>query len=109
MTDKNILVLGSVNADHVLDVGTFPLPGETTVGSNYRVVAGGKGANQAVACARLGGRTQFLACVGDDSEGHEAIAALARDGLDTSIIEISKKGRTGVALSRSPRGRRSSG
>ena len=98
MTDKNILVLGSVNADHVLDVGSLPLPGETTVGSNYRVVAGGKGANQAVACARLGGRTRFLASVGDDSEGHEAIAALAVDGMDTSSIEVAGNCRTGVAL-----------
>ena len=98
MTAKKILVLGSVNADHVLDVQSFPTPGETMVGSNYRVVAGGKGANQAVACARLGGTTAFLACVGDDSEGLDTIASLAADGMDTSRIEVTKNGRTGVAL-----------
>ena len=98
MTDKKILVLGSVNADHVLDVKSLPAPGETMVGSKYRVVAGGKGANQAVACARLGGNTQFLACVGDDTEGHTTIASLSRDGMDTSAIAISRDSRTGVAL-----------
>lgn len=98
MTSKKIVVLGSVNADHVLDVQSFPTPGETKVGSNYRVVAGGKGANQAVACARLGGAMQFIACVGDDTEGHGTIASLARDGMDTSNIEVIKNGRTGVAL-----------
>lgn len=98
MTSKKILVLGSVNADHVLDVKSFPTHGETIVGSNYRVVAGGKGANQAVACARLGGDTQFLACVGDDAEGLDTIESLAADGVDTSKIEVVKNGRTGVAL-----------
>ena len=98
MTAKKILVLGSVNADHVLDVQSFPTPGETMVGSNYRVVAGGKGANQAVACARLGGTTAFLACVGNDPEGLDTIASLATDGMDTSRIEVTKNGRTGVAL-----------
>lgn len=98
MTTKKILVLGSVNADHVLDVESFPTPGETMVGSNYRVIAGGKGANQAVACARLGGTTQFLACVGDDAEGLDTIASLAKDGMDTSNIEVTRNGRTGVAL-----------
>jgi ribokinase len=98
MTDKTILVLGSVNADHVLDVQSLPTPGETRIGSNYRVVAGGKGANQAVACARLGGSTQFLACVGDDADGIGSVGALGLDGIDTSTIEVSKNTRTGVAL-----------
>ena len=98
MSDRKILVIGSVNVDHVLNVETLPRPGETATGSNYRVVAGGKGANQAVACARLGGSTHFLACVGDDSEGRQTIAALARDGVDTSTITISPDHRTGVAL-----------
>jgi ribokinase len=102
MTDgtatPKILVLGSVNTDHVLDVQSFPTPGETGVGSNYRVVAGGKGANQALACARLGGATQFLACVGDDVEGRGTIASLATDGVDTSNIDVTKNARTGVAL-----------
>ena len=98
MTAKKILVLGSVNADHVLDMQSFPTPGETKVGSNYRVVAGGKGANQAVACARLGGTTQLLACVGDDVDGHGTITSLDADGMDTSTIEIVERCRTGVAL-----------
>ena len=98
MTDRKILVIGSVNVDHVLDVEALPLPGETSAGSNYRLTPGGKGANQAVACARLGGNTQFLACVGDDPGGHEAVAALAGDGIDTSALEVSTGSRTGVAL-----------
>ncbi|MBE9538053.1 MAG: ribokinase [Proteobacteria bacterium] len=98
MTDRKILVIGSVNVDHVLNVEELPRAGETSAGSNYRVVAGGKGANQAVACARLGGDTQFLACVGDDPEGHEAIAALSGDGMDTSAVKVSPGCRTGVAL-----------
>ena len=98
MSDRTILVIGSVNVDHVLDVEALPQPGETATGSNYRLIPGGKGANQAVACARLGGNTQLLACVGDDPEGHEAIAALASDGIDTSAVEVSTNCRTGVAL-----------
>jgi ribokinase len=98
MTDRKILVIGSVNVDHVLDVEALPRPGETSTGSNYRLIPGGKGANQAVACARLGGNTQLLACVGDDPGGHEAIAALAGDGIDTSALEVSTGSRTGVAL-----------
>ena len=98
MSDRTILVIGSVNVDHVLDVEALPQPGETATGSNYRLIPGGKGANQAVACARLGGNTQLLACVGDDPEGHAAIAALASDGIDTSAVEVSTNCRTGVAL-----------
>jgi ribokinase len=98
MTNKKILVLGSVNADHVLNVPSFPSVGETMAGSNYRVVAGGKGANQVVACARLGGNTRFLACVGDDADGLDSIASLARDGVDTTGVDVIKDGRTGVAL-----------
>jgi len=98
MANKTIVVLGSVNADHVLDVPSIPAHGETIAGSNYRVVAGGKGANQAVACARLGGATQFLACVGDDAEGSAAIKSLAADTVKTSCIEVVANARTGVAL-----------
>ena len=62
-----MIVLGSVNANHVLQVPYFPRPGETLMGRNYQVIPGGKGANQAVAAARLGADIGFIACVGSDS------------------------------------------
>ncbi|WP_257275591.1 ribokinase [Endozoicomonas sp. SESOKO4] len=95
---KQILVLGSVNADHVLKVESFPRPGETVTGSRYDVIPGGKGANQAVAIARLGGNTRFLACVGQDAFGHEIIDKFAEEGIDTSLIEQVEGLNTGVAL-----------
>ena len=95
---KQILVLGSVNADHVLRVNQFPRPGETVTGSQYSIIAGGKGANQAVACARLGGQTKFMACVGVDAFGGQIIRQLADDGIDTDCVEQIEGVNTGVAL-----------
>ena len=66
---SKLVVLGSVNADHVLQVPSFPRPGETLHGRNYQVIPGGKGANQAVAAARLNADIGFIACVGDDAFG----------------------------------------
>ncbi len=95
---KQILVLGSVNADHVLRVNQFPRPGETVTGSQYSIVGGGKGANQAVACARLGGQTRFMACVGVDAFGGQIIRQLDDDGIDTGCVEQIEGVNTGVAL-----------
>ena len=95
---KSILVLGSVNADHVLKVSSFPRPGETITGSRYDIIPGGKGANQAVACARLGGKTRFKACIGQDAFGNEILNKFAEDGIDTSLIEQVEGVNTGVAL-----------
>lgn len=95
---KQILVLGSVNADHVLKVDAFPRPGETVTGSRYDIIPGGKGANQAVACARLGGQTRFMACVGQDAFGREISHKFAEDGIDTSLVEQVEGINTGVAL-----------
>ena len=95
---KQILVLGSVNADHVLRVNEFPRPGETVTGSSYKIISGGKGANQAVACARLGGETQFMACVGDDAFGKQIIRQLSDDNIDTRAVEQIGHVNTGVAL-----------
>ena len=94
----SILVLGSVNADHVLTVDQFPRPGETITGHSYSIIPGGKGANQAVACARLGGNTQFMACVGQDAFGREIVAQFAHEGIDTQCIENMEGVNTGVAL-----------
>ena len=96
--NTKILVLGSVNADHVLRLERFPRPGETLTGSSYNVIPGGKGANQAVACARLGGDTQFMACVGQDGFGTEMISRLSTEGMDISPVEQIEGANTGVAL-----------
>ena len=98
MSSKKLIVLGSVNADHVLRVDTFPRPGETVTGSGYRVIPGGKGANQAVAAARLGAGIAFIACVGDDDFGRRMVDAFAADGMDTGAVMTVPGVPTGVAL-----------
>ena len=93
-----IVVIGSINMDLVLRVPRMPLPGETLTGSAFRTIPGGKGANQAVACARLG-RTSvaMVGCVGDDAFGTTLRAALADDGIDVSNVTVLPGVATGVA------------
>ncbi|WP_211824178.1 ribokinase [Kistimonas asteriae] len=98
MSSKKILVLGSVNADHLVRVPRLPKPGETVAGKDYEVIPGGKGANQAVACARLGGQTAFIACVGDDAFGTDMIQRFQADGIDTQAVCQIADQTTGVAL-----------
>lgn len=95
---NKLIVFGSVNADHVLQIPYFPRPGETLMGRNYQVIAGGKGANQAVAAARLGADIGFIACVGSDSFGQNIIQSFARDGINTDYISTIPSTPTGVAL-----------
>ncbi|MFT5880893.1 MAG: ribokinase, partial [Moritella sp.] len=95
---NKLVVLGSVNADHVLQVASFPRPGETLLGHSYAVIPGGKGANQAVAAARLGADTAFIACVGDDSFGRNMITEFNRDGINTDAVMIEKNKPTGIAM-----------
>ncbi len=95
---NKLVVLGSVNADHVLQVASFPRPGETLLGHSYAVIPGGKGANQAVAAARLGADTAFIACVGDDSFGRNMIAEFNRDGINTEAVMIEQDKPTGIAM-----------
>ncbi|MBC7003947.1 ribokinase [Photobacterium sp. BZF1] len=95
---NKLVVLGSVNADHVLQVASFPRPGETLHGHSYCVIPGGKGANQAVAAARLGADIAFIACVGDDSFGHEMRETFAKDGMNTDGVMIEKDMPTGIAM-----------
>ncbi|MGY3943788.1 ribokinase [Aeromonas tecta] len=95
---NRLVVLGSVNADHVLRVPHFPRPGETLTGHSYRVVPGGKGANQAVAAARLGAAVSFIARVGDDAIGHQMRAGFAQDGIDVSAVEQDEALPTGIAI-----------
>lgn len=95
---QQLTVLGSVNADHVVKVDHFPRPGETLTGHSYRVIAGGKGANQAVAAARLGTNVHFIACVGDDDFGISIRNKFASDGVNIDAVMIEENMPTGIAM-----------
>ncbi len=95
---SKLVVLGSVNADHVLQVPSFPRPGETLHGRNYQVIPGGKGANQAVAAARLNADVGFIASVGSDAFGINIIEDFKGDGIDTSGVKIVEGRPTGIAM-----------
>lgn len=94
---KNICVIGSLNMDLVVNVDTMPKPGQTIIGSNFKEVPGGKGANQAVAMTRLNGNVSMIGKVGEDGFGQTLINSLKNDKVDTTYIQTSK-GATGVAL-----------
>ncbi len=93
-----ITVIGSSNTDMICRVPSIPKPGETLMGTDFFTVQGGKGANQAVAAARAGGDVTFIACVGNDAFGQQAIEAYQKDGINTSCIQIVNEVATGVAL-----------
>lgn len=94
---KNICVIGSLNMDLVVNVDAMPKPGQTIIGSNFKEVPGGKGANQAVAMARLNGNVSMIGKVGEDGFGQTLINSLKNDKVDTTYIQTAK-GATGVAL-----------
>ena len=95
---SQLVVLGSVNADHVVQVPSFPRPGETLMASAYQVIAGGKGANQAVAASRLGANVAFIACVGDDDFGLRIYKEYQALGINVSGLMIASNMSTGVAM-----------
>mgnify|MGYP001637534979 FL=1 len=97
-TAGNLVVLGSINADHILNLNSFPTPGETVTGSHYQVAFGGKGANQAVAAGRSGANIAFIACTGDDDIGERVRKQLASDNIDTAPVSVISGEATGVAL-----------
>jgi ribokinase len=97
-TIKPLVVLGSVNADLVLRCQRLPLPGETVNGESFSTLQGGKGANQAVAAARLGAQVGFIGCVGDDDFGRAARQTLQQEGMDTSHLHTMPGVPTGVAM-----------
>ena len=94
----SLVVLGSINADHILNLQSFPTPGETVTGNHYQVAFGGKGANQAVAAGRSGANIAFIACTGDDSIGESVRQQLATDNIDITPVSVIKGESTGVAL-----------
>lgn len=97
-TAGNLVVLGSINADHILNLETFPTPGETVTGNQYQVAFGGKGANQAVAAGRSGANIAFIACTGDDDTGERVRKQLASDNIDVLPVSVVEGESTGVAL-----------
>ncbi|WP_326538679.1 ribokinase [Pseudorhodoferax sp.] len=94
----DILVLGSVNRDLIVHAPRLPLPGETLRGQRFGSCLGGKGANQAVAAARLGARVMLAARVGQREQGGELVAQLAREGVDTCCVVLAADETPGVAL-----------
>jgi len=98
MTGAQVVVVGSLNMDLVARAPRLPVPGETLAGTGFATVPGGKGANQAVAAARLGASTAMVGCVGDDAFGAALAAGLRADGIDTTGVRVAAGCASGVAL-----------
>jgi len=93
-----IAVVGSLNMDLVVRAPRIPQPGETIIGRDFHVIPGGKGANQAVAAARLGGQVSMVGRVGDDDFGAGLRHTLAEAGIDYRYVSLDPEAATGVAL-----------
>ena len=115
---KQICVLGSLNIDMTLFVPHFNAPGETVTGTSLQIFTGGKGGNQAVACARLGAPVKMIGCLGSDANGAMYREALRREGVDASgvetcadvpsgaaFIEVTPEGENRIALAAGANGR----
>jgi ribokinase len=92
-----VVVLGSLNIDHTVRVSAHPKPGETVAGRAMRILAGGKGANQAVAAARAGATVRMIGCIGQDEPGERYLARLRHLGIDVTAVRAVEGARTGVA------------
>lgn len=95
---NQILVIGSSNTDMVVKSDKLPAPGETVLGGTFLMNPGGKGANQAVAAARLDGQVTFVAKVGNDVFGQQAVAGFQQEGINTTYILTDRDYPSGVAL-----------
>ena len=93
-----ILVIGSSNTDMVIKTKKLPVPGETILGGTFLMNPGGKGANQAVAAARLGGKVRFITKRGNDLFGNQTVGLLMRENIDTDYIVKDPNLPSGVAL-----------
>jgi len=98
MKANKILVVGSSNTDMVIKTHHFPFPGETILGGRFLMNAGGKGANQAVAAARLGGAVTFVGKIGDDIFGKQAVQQLEDEGINVEFVSVDPENPSGVAL-----------
>jgi ribokinase len=95
---KKIVVVGSSNTDMVIKTPRLPKPGETIIGGEFFMAAGGKGANQAVAAARAGGDVHFIARVGEDVFGRQSLDGFVRDGIHVDHITRDNSASSGIAL-----------
>jgi ribokinase len=95
---SKILVIGSSNTDMVIKTEKLPVPGETILGGTFLMNPGGKGANQAVAAARLGGKVTFITKRGNDLFGNQTVGLLMREGIDAQYIVKDMEYPSGVAL-----------
>lgn len=98
MKQKSIVVVGSSNTDMIIKLARIPRPGETVLGGEFFSAAGGKGANQAVGAARAGGKVTFVARVGDDIFGNQAVAGFRKDGINVDCVFRDRASPSGVAL-----------
>ena len=96
--EHKIVVVGSSNTDMVISADRFPLPGETIMGHDFMTNQGGKGANQAVAAARLGGNVVFVGKLGSDAFGTATMQHLKDEGVDITFLRQTSKSPSGVAL-----------
>jgi ribokinase len=97
LKSKKITVLGSINMDLVTSTNRVPVMGETVMGESFHTIPGGKGANQAVAAARLGAETYLIGCVGNDSFGPDLVQHLKNQGVHTDYVEPVTHASTGTA------------
>jgi ribokinase len=93
-----IFVIGSSNTDMVVRSAKLPAPGETIIGGQFLMNPGGKGANQAVAAAKLGAAVTFACKVGNDIFGAQAVEGFKQEGINTDFILIDAENPSGVAL-----------
>lgn len=98
MNNKTIVVLGSSNTDMVIKSPKLPLPGETIIGGAFFMNQGGKGANQAVAAARMGADVQFISKIGTDIFGKQSIKGYKDEGINVDKIFIDESAPSGIAL-----------
>lgn len=98
LSKPKILIVGSLNMDIVVETDTIPAEGETVLGQHAHFIPGGKGANQAVALARLGAEVHMIGAVGTDSFGKDLIAALQAEGIDLTGIKQVEGEATGIAI-----------
>ncbi len=98
MSKPHVAVVGSSNTDMVIRSPRLPRPGESVVGGDFYMAAGGKGANQAVAAARAGAKVTLIAKVGQDLFGDEAVAGFRREGIDCRWIARDPEAASGIAL-----------
>ncbi len=98
MIKEGVLVVGSANMDLVVNCSRFPLPGETIFGNKFQMFPGGKGANQAVSCAKLGMKTSFIGKMGKDELGKRLSQSMKDDGVDLGDLFFDPLEHTGTAL-----------